>query len=80
MGLLQMFQVCALAMRILPVFPMHVGGLTLKTEETDNGCRVAAVKIAPQGAVISPLLANIYRHYVLDPWSSQRGKRNVRDT
>ena len=24
---------------------------------------------APQGAVISPILANIYLHYVLDLWS-----------
>jgi group II intron reverse transcriptase/maturase len=32
----------------------------------------------PQGAVISPLLANIYLHYVLDLWVKQWRKRNAR--
>ena len=30
----------------------------------------------PQGAVISPLLANVYLHYVFDLWAKQwRGER-----
>lgn len=32
----------------------------------------------PQGAVISPLLANIYLHYVLDLWVQQWRKRHAR--
>lgn len=32
----------------------------------------------PQGAVISPLLANIYLHYVLDQWLQHWRKHNVR--
>jgi len=32
----------------------------------------------PQGAVISPLLANIFLHYVLDLWMQQWRKRHVR--
>ena len=32
----------------------------------------------PQGAVISPLLANIYLHYVLDLWVAQWRKRTAR--
>lgn len=32
----------------------------------------------PQGAVISPLLANIYLHYVLDLWVNQWRKRQAR--
>ena len=32
----------------------------------------------PQGAVISPLLANIYLHYVLDLWAHQWRQRNAR--
>jgi hypothetical protein len=32
----------------------------------------------PQEAVISPLLANIYLHYVLDLWAHQWRKRHAR--
>ena len=32
----------------------------------------------PQGAVVSPLLANVYLHYVLDLWVHQWRKRNAR--
>ena len=32
----------------------------------------------PQGASVSPLLANIYLHYVLDQWSHQWRKRHAR--
>lgn len=32
----------------------------------------------PQGAVISPLLANVYLHYVLDLWVNQWRKRQAR--
>ena len=31
----------------------------------------------PQGAVISPLLANVYLHYVLDLWVNQWRKREA---
>jgi RNA-directed DNA polymerase len=31
----------------------------------------------PQGAVVSPLLANIYLHYVLDLWAHQWRKRHA---
>ena len=32
----------------------------------------------PQGGVISPLLANIYLHYVIDLWAQQWRTRNAR--
>src|SRR5262245_28354231 len=33
---------------------------------------------APQGGIISPLLANIYLHYALDLWVLQWRKRHAR--
>jgi RNA-directed DNA polymerase len=38
---------------------------------TAEGKRHSAHQGVPQGAVISPLLANIYLHYVFDLWSHQ---------
>jgi hypothetical protein len=37
----------------------------------ENGEWSETEKGTPQGAVISPLLANIYLHYVLDQWTDQ---------
>lgn len=44
----------------------------------EDGRRVAATKGTPQGAVISPLLANIYLHYVPDLWAKQWRQRHAR--
>lgn len=41
----------------------------LKAGTIKDGKRTAAEKGSPQGAVISPLLSNIYLHYVLDLWA-----------
>lgn len=50
----------------------------LQAGVTEDGRRVAATKGTPQGAVISPLLANIYLHYVLDLWARQWRQRHAR--
>jgi group II intron reverse transcriptase/maturase len=41
----------------------------LKAGVIEDGRRVASERGCPQGAVISPLLSNIYLHYVLDTWA-----------
>ena len=50
----------------------------LKAGVIEDGRRVGATKGTPQGAVISPLLANIYLHYVLDLWARQWRGRHAR--
>jgi RNA-directed DNA polymerase len=44
----------------------------------DDGKRQPAQRGLPQGAVISPLLSNIYLHYVFDLWSHQWRNRQAK--
>ena len=50
----------------------------LKAGIIEDEVRIEATKGTPQGAVISPLLANIYLHYVYDLWVEQWRKRHAR--
>ena len=47
----------------------------LKAGVLEHGLRHETVEGTPQGAVISPLLANIYLHYVYDLWVEQWRRR-----
>lgn len=44
----------------------------LKSGILEDGLVQASEEGTPQGSIISPLLSNIYLHYVLDLWFSQR--------
>ncbi|MFW2454523.1 group II intron reverse transcriptase/maturase [Methyloversatilis discipulorum] len=50
----------------------------LKAGIVEDGRRVEAERGTPQGAVISPLLANIYLHYVFDTWAQHWRKHHAR--
>jgi RNA-directed DNA polymerase len=50
----------------------------LKVGVLEDGARIASEEGTPQGAVISPLLANIYLHYVYDLWADQWRRRQAR--
>jgi RNA-directed DNA polymerase len=50
----------------------------LKAGVVEEGAWRASEEGSPQGASISPLLANIYLHYVLDLWTQQWRRRQAR--
>jgi RNA-directed DNA polymerase len=57
---------------------LQIIGKWLKAGFMDNGVVVRDEKGTPQGGPISPLLANIYLHYVLDLWFEMKFKRSCK--
>jgi len=50
----------------------------LKAGVSEEGQWSKTLKGTPQGSVISPILANVYLHYVFDLWANQWRKRYAR--
>lgn len=50
----------------------------LKAGILENGVNIRSEEGVPQGGPISPLLANIYLHYVLDLWFEKKYRRQCR--
>ena len=49
----------------------------LKAGVIEDGRRIESLRGTPQGSVISPLLSNIYLHYVQDLWAHQWRQRHA---
>jgi group II intron reverse transcriptase/maturase len=61
--------------RIGDVRVIRLIGKWLKAGYMEDGVVTETVEGTPQGAVISPLLSNIYLHYVFDLWAQQWRRR-----
>ena len=53
-------------------------GKWLSAGVIEDGTWTASEAGAPQGASVSPLLANVYLHYVLDRWAQWWRRRHAR--
>lgn len=64
--------------RITDTALLSLIGKFLKAGYIDDGQRVKSDKGTPQGSILSPMLANIFLHYVLDEWFETTVKSHVK--
>ncbi len=64
--------------RIMDTALLNLIGKFLKAGYIDDGQLVKSDKGTPQGSILSPMLANIFLHYVLDEWFETTVKSHVR--
>lgn len=67
----------ALKIRIKDSSMLSLIGKFLKAGYVDDGVLVKSDVGTPQGSILSPLLANVFLHYVLDRWFEQTVKKQV---
>ncbi len=63
--------------RIMDTTLLSLIGKFLKAGYIDDGQLVRSDKGTPQGSILSPMLANIFLHYVLDDWFETTVKDHV---
>lgn len=64
--------------RIMDTALLNLIGKFLKAGYIDDGQLVKSDTGTPQGSILSPMLANIFLHYVLDEWFETTVKRHAR--
>jgi len=67
-----------LEVRIADTSLLRIIARILKTGIMENGVTITNEEGTPQGGIISPILANIYLHYVLDLWFAKVVKRKFK--
>jgi len=69
-----------LQIRIKDSSLLHLIEKFLKAGYIDDGLLVKAEQGTPQGSILSPILSNIFLHYVLDDWFEKTVKNHVSGT
>jgi len=66
-----------LKIRIKDSSLLHLISKFLKVGYVDDNLLVRTEKGTPQGSILSPILANVYLHYVLDQWFEEAVKKHT---
>lgn len=68
-----------LRQRIVDRSLLHLIGRFLSCGVMEEGKFIETDRGTPQGGIISPLLANIYLHYILDLWFEKKVKKQLKE-